>query len=156
MCIRDSGDTIAVSAMPFDTSAQQAAKNELAAAAAAEKQSKQLTLIKTGALAFVVLALIFLAWRASRRAKRRQQLTAEEKAHLEEMQAALDAQRQAELEATQAMHAAAMLEGSGVAVEEHDEAREERHREIEDMVKEKPDEMATLLRGWMSADATHH
>ncbi|GIF06077.1 flagellar basal-body MS-ring/collar protein FliF [Actinoplanes siamensis] len=149
------GDTIAVSAMPFDTSAQQSAKDELAAAAAAEKQNKQLTLIKTGALASVVLLLIFLAWRASRRAQRRQQLSAEEKAHLEQMQAALDAQRQAELEATQAMHAAGMLE-SGVPVEEHDEAREERHREIEEMVKEKPDEMATLLRGWMSADATHH
>ncbi|AEV88784.1 flagellar M-ring protein [Actinoplanes sp. SE50] len=148
------GDSIAVSAMPFDNSAQQAAKDELAAAAAADRQNKQLTLVKTGALAFVVLMLFFLAWRASRRAKRRQQLTAEEKAHLEEMQAALDAQRQAELEATQAMHAAAMIEG-GVAVEERDEAREERTREIEEMVKEKPDEMATLLRGWMSADATH-
>jgi flagellar M-ring protein FliF len=149
------GDTIAVSAMPFDTSAQQAARNELAAAAAAEKQNKQLTLVKTGALAFVVLMLIFLAWRASRRSKRRQQLTAEEKAHLEEMQAALDAQRQAELEATQAMQAAGMLE-VGAGPEPHDEAREERHREIEEMVKEKPDEMATLLRGWMAADATHH
>ncbi|WIM96083.1 flagellar basal-body MS-ring/collar protein FliF [Actinoplanes oblitus] len=149
------GDTIAVSAMPFDTSAQQAAKNELAAAAAADKQNKQMTLVKTGALAFVVLALIFLAWRASRRAKRRQQLTAEEKAHLEEMQAALEAQRQAELEATQAMSAAAMIEG-GAPMQVHDEAREERHREIEQMVQEKPDEMATLLRGWMSADATTH
>ncbi|GAA2697106.1 flagellar basal-body MS-ring/collar protein FliF [Actinoplanes palleronii] len=150
------GDTIAVSAMPFDNSAAQAARDELAASAALDKQNKQITLIKTAALAFVVLMLIFLAWRASRRAKRRQQLTAEEKAHLEEMQAALDAQRQAELEATHAMHAAGMLEsGSGFIPEEINEAREERHREIESMVKEKPDEMATLLRGWMAADATH-
>jgi flagellar M-ring protein FliF len=148
------GDSIAVSAMPFDNSAALAAREELAAAAALEKQNKQITLIKTAALAFVVLMLFFLAWRASRRSKRRQQLTAEEKAHLEDMQAALDAQRQAELEATQAMHTVAMIE-SGVTLEEHDDAREERHREIEQMVKEKPDEMATLLRGWMAADATH-
>ncbi len=148
------GDTIVVSAMPFDTSAQQAAQSELAAAAAADKQDKQLTLIKSGALAFVVLILIFLAWRASRRAKRRQELSAEERAHLEAMQAALDAQRQAELEAAEAMHGLGMIE-SAPTPEERDEAREERHREIEHMVKEKPDEMAQLLRSWMSIDSPH-
>ncbi|MEV6344515.1 flagellar basal-body MS-ring/collar protein FliF [Actinoplanes sp. NPDC051851] len=150
------GDTIAVSAMPFDNTAAQAAQAELTQAAADETQAKQLTLIKTGALAFVVLVLIFLAWRASRRAKKRQQLTEEERRHLEEMQAALEAQRQAEIEATQAMGAMGMLEAGmpGMVPDPTDEAREERHREIETMVKEKPEEMATLLRSWMSADST--
>jgi flagellar M-ring protein FliF len=70
------------------------------------------------------------------------------------MQAALDAQRQAELEATQALHATGMIEaGPTIAPEVLDEAREERHREIEQMVKNKPDEMATLLRGWMMIDS---
>src|SRR3954471_21038782 len=58
------GDTIAVSAMPFDTSAAQAAQQALTASSAAEKSAKQMSLIKTAALAFVVLALLFLAWRA--------------------------------------------------------------------------------------------
>jgi flagellar M-ring protein FliF len=31
-------------------------------------------------------------------------------------------------------------------------ARAERQREIEQMVKDQPDEMAVLLRGWLAAD----
>ncbi|MFC7528112.1 flagellar basal-body MS-ring/collar protein FliF [Actinoplanes sp. GCM10030250] len=150
------GDTIAVAAMPFDNSAAQAAKDELAAAAVAEKQAKQMTLVKTGALLFVVLALLFLAWRANKRAKKRQQLSEEERRHLEEMQAALEAQRQAELDMTAAgvgMHTN-MLESPPVATR-NNEAREERHKEIEELVRDKPEETAALIRGWMSADSTH-
>jgi flagellar M-ring protein FliF len=61
------------------------------------------------------------------------------------MQAALDQQRLGELNAaipSPAIEAAVNLE---------DEAREERQREIEQMVKEQPEEMAALLRGWLSA-----
>ena len=36
-----------------------------------------------------------------------------------------------------------------------DEVREERVREIEQMVKDQPEEMAMLLRGWLAADVTH-
>ncbi|WP_229067923.1 flagellar basal-body MS-ring/collar protein FliF [Actinoplanes sp. DH11] len=146
------GDTIAVASMPFDNSAATTAKDELAAAAAAEKQAKQLTLIKTGALLFVVLALIFLAWRANKRAKKRQQLTEEERKHLEDMQAALEAQRRAELDVSAAT-AMNMLESPEVA-NQNDEAREERHREIDQLVKEKPEETAALIRSWLSADST--
>ncbi|MEV6297984.1 flagellar basal-body MS-ring/collar protein FliF [Actinoplanes sp. NPDC051861] len=150
------GDTIAVASMPFDTSAAQAAKDELAAAAAAETQAKQMTLIKTGALLFVVLALIFLAWRANKRAKKRQQLTEEERRHLEEMQAALEAQRQAELDMTAAGVGMPMnMLESPEAQTRNDEAREERHKEIEELVRDKPEETAALIRSWMSADATH-
>jgi flagellar M-ring protein FliF len=143
------GDTIAVSAMPFDTSAAKAARDALTAATAAEQQAKQLTMIKTGALAAVVLALLFLAWRTSRRAKRRRSLTPEERKHLEDMQAALEAQRLAEL--NQAIPAQ-MLE-AGLQADTNEEARQERQREIEQMVKDQPEEMAVLLRGWLAADA---
>jgi flagellar M-ring protein FliF len=135
--------------MPFDTSAAQAAQNALTAAATAEQQAKQMAMIKTGALAFVVLALLFLAWRTSRRAKKRRSLTPTERKHLEDMQAALEAQRLAEL--NQAIPAQ-MLE-AGLEVDTNGEAREERQREIEQMVKDQPEEMAVLLRGWLAADA---
>jgi flagellar M-ring protein FliF len=144
------GDTIAVSAMPFDTSAAQAAQQALTASAAAEKTAKQMSLIKTAALAFVILALLFLAWRASRSAKRRKSLTPEERKHLEDMQAALEQQRLAELNAaipSQMLEAGASLED-----EANELARVERQREIEQMVKDQPDEMAVLLRGWLAAD----
>ena len=144
------GDTIAVASMPFDTTQAQAVKDELTAAAEAEKAAKQTKLIQTGALLFVVLMLVFLAWRANRRAKKRQQqLTDEERRHLEEMQAALEAQRAAELDVTVA-HALELPELAGKT----DEAREERHREIEDLVRDKPDETASLIRSWISADTT--
>ena len=147
------GDTIAVSAMPFDTSAAQQAQQALKAAAAADKSAKQTSLIKTGALAAIVLALLFLAWRASRRAKRRKSLSPDERRHLEDMQAALEQQRLAEL--NQAIPAQ-MLE-AGAAFENHAdvEARQERVREIDQMVKDQPEEMAMLLRGWLAVDSTH-
>ncbi|GLY03260.1 MULTISPECIES: flagellar basal-body MS-ring/collar protein FliF [Actinoplanes] len=145
------GDSIAVAAMPFDTTAAEAAKSSLDAAIAADKAAKQRTLIQTAVLIFVILALIFLAWRASRRAKKRQQLTEEERLHLEEMQAALEAQRQAELD----MNANAnMLEGADF--EDRDRAaREERNREIDAMVREKPEETAAMIRSWLSGDAAN-
>ncbi|GAA0483458.1 flagellar M-ring protein [Paractinoplanes deccanensis] len=145
------GDTIAVSAMPFDTSAAQAAQSALSASTAAAQQAKQMSLIKTGALGAIVLALLFLAWRFSRRGKKRRGLTPEERKHLEDMQAALEAQRLAEL--NQAIPAQ-MLEAGTAMDDTNVQAREERQREIEQMVKDQPDEMAVLLRGWLSADAT--
>jgi flagellar M-ring protein FliF len=92
-----------------------------------------------------VLILLFLAWRASRRAKKRKALSPAELAHLEQMQAALEQQRLAELNASipnQQIEA-------GLSREE--ENREERQREIEQMVEDQPEEMAALLRGWLGA-----
>ncbi|SNY05143.1 flagellar basal-body MS-ring/collar protein FliF [Paractinoplanes atraurantiacus] len=147
------GDTIAVSAMPFDTSAAQAAQSALSASTTAAQQAKQMSLIKTGALGAIVLALLFLAWRFSRKSKKRRGLTPEERKHLEDMQAALEAQRLAEL--NQAIPAQ-MLEAGATAMDDTNvQARQERQREIEQMVKDQPDEMAVLLRGWLAADATH-
>jgi flagellar M-ring protein FliF len=143
------GDTIAVSAMPFDTSAAKDAQNALTASATAAKAAKQTSLIKTGALAAVVLALMFVAWRATKRSKKRKGLTGEERRHLEDMQAALEAQRLAELNA--AIPAQMIEAGPDMSAEL--EAREERVREIEQMVKDQPEEMATLLRGWLAADS---
>jgi flagellar M-ring protein FliF len=144
------GDTIAVSAMPFDTTAAQAAQNALAASSAAEKSARQMSVMKTAGLAFVVMALLFLAWRTSRRQKRRRSLSPEERKHLEDMQAALENQRLAELNAG---IPGQMLQAGMSPMDQADElARAERQREIEQMVKDQPDEMAVLLRGWLAAD----
>jgi flagellar M-ring protein FliF len=137
------GDNVAVSAMPFDTSAATAAQNALTASIAADKSAKQLSLIKTGTMVLVVLFLIFLAWRASRRAKRRKALTPAELKHLEDMQAALEQQRLAELNAA---IPSPVLEAAPI-----DESLEERQREIEQMVEDQPDEIAALLRSWLGA-----
>jgi flagellar M-ring protein FliF len=130
--------------MPFDTSAAENAQKALAQSAAAEKTAKQESLIKTAGLALVVLVLLFLAWRASRRAKKRKALSPAELAHLEQMQAALEAQRLAELNAAIPSPA---IEGPS----RQEIALDERQREIEQMVEDQPDEMAALLRGWLGA-----
>jgi flagellar M-ring protein FliF len=144
------GDTIAVSSMPFDQSAAQAAQKALTEQATAAKDAKQSSLMKTGGLAALVLVLLFLAWRTSRKGKRRKSLTPAERKHLEDMQAALEAQRLNELnQAIPAQMLEAGMDDSNV------QAREERQREIEQMVKDQPEEMAVLLRGWLAADSTH-
>jgi flagellar M-ring protein FliF len=137
------GDSVAVAAMPFDTSAATAAKDALAQSAAAEQAAKQESLIKTAGLALIVLVLLFLAWRASRRAKKRKALTPAELAHLEQMQAALEQKRLAELNAA--------IPSPAIEAAREDESREERQREIEQMVEDQPEEMAALLRGWLAA-----
>jgi flagellar M-ring protein FliF len=137
------GDTIAVSAMPFDTSGADQARATAEAAAAEQRQAEQMSMAKTGGMAVLVLLLIFLAWRASRRA-RRSKLTAEEIAQLEAMQAALEAQRLAALEA----NTPAALEAATIDAEQ--QARDGRHREITQMVEQQPDEVAALLRGWLA------
>jgi flagellar M-ring protein FliF len=140
------GDVVSVAAMPFDTSAAKAAQSALSASTAATTSAKQMSLIKTGAMALVVLFLIFLAWRASKRAKKRKALSPTELRHLEDMQNALEQQRLGELNAS--------IPSSSPALElssREDEAREERQREIEQMVEEQPEEMAALLRGWLGA-----
>src|SRR4029453_11324796 len=118
------GDSVAVAAMPFDSTAATAAKDALAQSAAAEQAAKQESLIKTAGLALVVLILIFLAWRASRRAKKRKALSPAELAHLEQMQAALEQQRLAELNTS-------IPSPAIEAISREEEAREERQREIE-------------------------
>ncbi|WP_067508842.1 flagellar basal-body MS-ring/collar protein FliF [Actinoplanes sp. TFC3] len=138
------GDTIAVSAMAFDTSAATAAQNALAASAAAEQTAKQTSLIKTAAMVAVVLFLMLLAWRWSRKQRKRKSLTPQELAHLDEMQAALEAQRLAQLNA-------AIPSPAIEAANATHEALEERQREIEQMVEDQPEEMAALLRGWLGA-----
>ena len=131
--------------MPFNTSAATAAQNALAIAAKSEQSERQLSLIKTGVLVLIVLFLVFLAWRASRRAKKRKALNPAELQHLEDMQAALDQQRLAELNSSIPTPALQM------AASREEEAREERQREIEQMVEDQPEEMAALLRGWLGA-----
>jgi flagellar M-ring protein FliF len=139
------GDSVAVSAMPFDTSAEQARKDALAQAGAAEQQDQLMSYIRIGAMAFVVLVLLFLAWRASKRNKR-SKLTEAELAQLEEMQAALERQRQLELAGGGTLTA---LE-AGLAPSADDESREARQKEIAQMVEDQPDEVAALLRGWLA------
>jgi len=139
------GDTIAVTALPFDESAVDAAAKAKAEAGAVDRRAQLISMAKIGAMVLAILILIFMAWRASRKAKR-SKLSPEELAELAEMQAALEGADALALEGS----AAALALEAGPSVDESALEREERAKEISEMVSNQPDEVAQLLRGWLA------
>jgi flagellar M-ring protein FliF len=138
------GDTIAVSAMPFDQSAAQQAKLAEATAAKAQSQAQMFSMAKTGGMALLIAMVLFVAWRASRRS-RKAELSAGETAALDRIQAVLEKRQQTALgdgDGIPALESAAPSQENLMALE----AR----REISEMVEQQPDEVAQLLRGWLA------
>jgi flagellar M-ring protein FliF len=138
------GDTMAVTALPFDTSAADQTKQALEAANKAEQQQQYMSMAKTGGIVLAVLIVLFLAWRASRKAKR-SKLTEQELAQLEEMRAALEAQQQ-----TRSIEGSGALAISAPEVDAEAEERDARQREIASMIEKQPEDVAQLLRGWLA------
>jgi flagellar M-ring protein FliF len=98
-----------------------------------------------------VVVLLFLAWRASRRAKKRSRLTPAEMAHLEQAQVALERSRAAALPGREDGATAAIESAGPPALESAATAEREAHqRNIATMVQQQPDEVAQLLRGWLA------
>jgi flagellar M-ring protein FliF len=145
------GDTIAVTALPFDQSASEVAEKAAAEAQKAETLEQQISWAKTGATVLAVVVLLFLAWRASRRMNRRSRLTTAELVHLEQAQAALDRNRALALPGRDGDQTAA-IEGGPPALESASAAaeRDAHQRSIATMVQQQPDEVAQLLRGWLA------
>lgn len=142
------GDSIAVSAMAFDTSGAEAAKRQLEQAQSADKNEALMSMIKTGATVFGVVLLILIALLGNRR--RNKKLKKMLQAEIERFEA-----EQAELEARQlaAIGAGTGAAGALTAAPEPDAeqlARAERSREITSLVERQPDEVATLLRSWLA------
>jgi flagellar M-ring protein FliF len=142
------GDTMAITALPFDQSAAEAAKKELAQSAAADSQAQTMSLIKTGAAAGAVLLLMLFAAIAGRRNRKKQArttLTPSERLQLEEAQAALERERMRELDGPSGVPA---LEAGTGAVAGPDMAA--RRSDLSDLVDKQPEEVAQLLRGWLA------
>jgi flagellar M-ring protein FliF len=137
------GDAITVATMPFDTSAAKQAAAELAAAKAADQQAQMWSLVKTGAIGLGIVLLILLVWLRSRRRHE----VEEEYEPLElsdDMLAELDRLR---------VHSTRAEEMSAIDREALELEAAERQRvrgEISQMVSERPDEVAAMLRGWLS------
>ncbi|MBN1174133.1 MAG: flagellar M-ring protein FliF [Micromonosporaceae bacterium] len=148
------GDTIAVSALTFDTTAAEQAQKELAKDQQGEENEQIKSWIETGILALGVLILVIIALitsRKGRKAKAPRQLTAEERAQLEEMKAALEEARRRELEASNADETSAIEGGEppdadALAFSEH----VRRRNTIAGLIEKQPEEVAQLLRGWLA------
>jgi flagellar M-ring protein FliF len=129
------GDAISVATMAFDTTAAQQAAADLKAAEAAAKSAQMWSMIKTGGIALGIVLLVLIVWLRSRRGREEyEELEDEEPVEFERIQVesvrdpALE-DRQAKLESLQ---------------------RERVRGEISEMVSERPDEVATMLRGWFA------
>ncbi|MBB3676513.1 flagellar basal-body MS-ring/collar protein FliF [Modestobacter versicolor] len=129
------GDAITVASMAFDTTAAEQAAAELKAAEEAEKTAQMWSMIKTGGIALGIALLVLIVWLRSRRGREEyEELEDDEPVEYERIQ--VESVRDPELDDRQAK-----LES----------AKRERVRgEISEMVSERPDEVATMLRGWFA------
>jgi flagellar M-ring protein FliF len=135
------GDQITVATLPFDTTAAKAAAAEMEAARAAESSAQMWSMIKTGGIAAGIALVVLLVWLRSRR----QEEVEEEYEPLElsdDMLAELDRLR-----------VASSREEAAVDTRQLELEAAERQKvrtDISTMVSEKPDEVAAMLRGWLS------
>ena len=134
------GDTIDVTAMPFDRTAEAAAAAELKASQAAEQKAQTMSLIRNGGLVGVVALMILVAWfQARRRAKARAEAT-----NYVVEQLRLDALERANQAAIEAPNAAMLA----LEAAENDATAGVRD-EIAALVERQPEDVAALLRGWL-------
>ena len=134
------GDTVQVSTLPFDRSAEKAAKAEIAAAKKADASAKQSTLIRNSGLAVLIGLILLLAWlKGRKRARERAEATSYVVEQLR--QEALD--RAAAVPAVEP--SAAVLALESMEKSEADEIREE----LTALVERQPEDVAALLRGWL-------
>jgi flagellar M-ring protein FliF len=134
------GDTIDVTPMGFDRTADEAAKAELDAAAKAKAKAQQWSMIRNGGIALAVLAMLLLAWLRARKARKSRD---ERTSYLVEQLRLESAERAAAAAALEPIPAVAALETA------EDRASDEMKRELAQLAERQPDEIATLLRGWL-------
>src|SRR3954463_3020897 len=135
------GDDITVASLPFDTTAADAAAAEMEAAREAESSAQMWSMIKTGGIAAGIALGVLLVWLRSRR-----QVEIEEEYEplelTDDMLAELDRLRVTSSREEPAVDTRQMeLEAA---------ERQKVRTDISTMVSEKPDEVAAMLRGWLS------
>jgi flagellar M-ring protein FliF len=137
------GDDITVAAMPFDTTAADAAAADMEAAREAEQQEQLWSMVRSGAIAAGIVLVVLIVWLRSRK---RQEIE-EEYEPLEltdDMLAELDRLR------VSSSRDEAQIRLDTQAMELEAAERQKVRGEISTMVSERPDEVAAMLRGWLT------
>lgn len=133
------GDTVAVSALPFDRSAEDEAAKELATAAKADSREELVSMIREAALVLLVLIMALAAWwQGRRRNARRSDAT----------NLIIEQLRNDAVATPQPTGAAAIPSTSVLALEESDEAVA-LMSDLRGLIENQPDDVASLLRGWL-------
>jgi flagellar M-ring protein FliF len=134
------GDAITVAAMPFDTTAADQAAAQMEAAREAEASEAMWSMIRTGGIAAGIALVVLVVWLRSR--KRSEPEEDYEPLELtDDMLAELDRIRISSTREEPIDNAQAELEAA---------ERLKVRSEISSMVNERPDEVAAMLRGWLT------
>jgi flagellar M-ring protein FliF len=140
------GDTVEISEMAFDTTAAKAAEEELAAQKKAEQSSSMTSMARTGGVVLIVLVTLFLAYRSAKRAQ------------VTRLPIALPAGSSTALGGGGAMSLPSaepdielVLDMPAVeALPAVNEQRIEIQNEIGSLIDRQPEEVASVLRGWLA------
>ncbi len=135
------GDTVQVSTLPFDRTAETAAAKELEAARKADKSAQQMSLIRNSGLIVLICLILLLAWlKGRKKARARADATNYVVEQLRQEQIERARQQQQHLEMSAAM---AALEATEHA------ATDSMRDELTALVERQPEDVAALLRGWL-------
>lgn len=135
------GDAITVAALPFDTTAADAAAAEMEAARDAEAAEQMWSMIRTGGIAAGIALVVLVVWLRSRRRGD----VEEEYEPLE-----LDDDMLAELDRLRVASSREEVRLDTRQMELEAAERQKVRGEISAMVSERPDEVAAMLRGWLT------
>jgi flagellar M-ring protein FliF len=135
------GDDITVASLPFDTSAADAAAAEMEAAREAEASAAMWSMIRTGGIAAGIALIVLIVWLRSRR-NREVEEDYEPLELSDDMLAELDRLR------IQSTREEVVVDNRQLELEAAE--RQKVRGEISTMVSERPDEVAAMLRGWLS------
>jgi flagellar M-ring protein FliF len=135
------GDDITVASLPFDTTAADAAAAEMEAAREAEASAQMWSMIRTGGIAAGIALVVLIVWLRSRRREE----VEEEYEPLE-----LTDDMLAELDRLRVASSREAVEIDNRQLELEAAERQKVRGEISAMVSERPDEVAAMLRGWLT------
>jgi flagellar M-ring protein FliF len=137
----DRGDDITVASMPFDTTAADQAAAEMEAAREAESSAQMWSMIRSGGIAAGILLVVLLVWLRSRR-----------RGELEEDYEPLDLNDDMleELDRLRIQSTRESVQLDTRAMEIEAAERQRVRGDISAMVSERPDEVAAMLRGWLT------
>jgi flagellar M-ring protein FliF len=140
------GDAITVATMPFDNTAAKQAAADLASGRAADASAAMWSTIRTGGIVGGILLIILLVWLRARRGAGELEEDYESLELSDDMLAELDRLRISSTR--EEVKAKPKLDNAALELEAAE--RQKVRGDISAMVSEKPDEVAAMLRGWLS------
>jgi flagellar M-ring protein FliF len=135
------GDGITVASLPFDTTAADAAAADMEAAREAEASEQMWSMVRTGGIAAGIALVVLLVWLRSRR-----QVEIEEE--YEPLELTDDMLQELDRLRIQSTREESKIDTRAMELEA--EERQKVRGEISTMVSERPDEVAAMLRGWLT------